>query len=80
MYLQLDLLINFNTVCSFVTLHRQVKTRLALLLAIQGYSHTGTLHQTDETGKAGEMFQQIKTFFHIYQGVFMWNETGKWCP
>jgi len=36
-----------------------------------------TLHQPIKTGnKVGEMIQQIKTFFHNHQGVFMWNETG----
>jgi hypothetical protein len=45
MYLQLDLLTNFNTTCSSVSLPRQLKTRLALLLAIQGYTPT---HHTVE--------------------------------
>jgi hypothetical protein len=30
--------------------------------------------------KAGEMTQQIKTFFHTHQEVFMWKESGKRCP
>jgi len=38
MNLQLDLLTNFNTACRFVSLHRQLKTRLTLLFAFQGYS------------------------------------------
>jgi len=42
------------------------------------FPHTDTLHQPVETGKkAGEMTQQIKSFFHIHHGVFMWNESGK---
>jgi len=41
-YLQLDLLSNFNTACSSVSLHRQLKTRLALSLAVRGYSPTQT--------------------------------------
>jgi hypothetical protein len=41
-------------------------------------SHSDTLHQQVNTGKeAEEMTQQIKTFFHTHQGVFMWNETGR---
>jgi hypothetical protein len=42
MNLQLDPLTNFNTGCSFVSLHKQMKTRLALLLAVQNYSPTQT--------------------------------------
>jgi hypothetical protein len=41
-------------------------------------SHTDTLHQPVETRKkAGKMTHKINTFFHIHQGMFMWNETGR---
>jgi hypothetical protein len=43
----LDLLTDFNTACSFVSLHRQWRTRLGLLLAFQGYSPTQT-HYTNQ--------------------------------
>jgi len=36
MNLHLDQLINFNIACSSVSLHIHLKTRLALLLAVQG--------------------------------------------
>jgi hypothetical protein len=36
------------------------------------YPYTDTLHQPVKMGKkAGGMTQQIKTFFHMHQGVFM---------
>jgi hypothetical protein len=42
------------------------------------FPHTDTLHQPVETGKkTGEMTQQIKTFFHNYHRVFIWNENGR---
>jgi len=47
MNLQLDLLTNINAACSFVGLHRQMKTRLALLLAVWGYSPPQT-HYTNQ--------------------------------
>jgi len=77
MNLQQDLLTNFNTACSSVSLHRQLKTRMALPLAAQGYYYpTDTLHQPVKIWKkTGEMTQQIKTFSHTYQGAFMWNES-----
>jgi hypothetical protein len=57
MNLQLDLPTDFNTASSFVGLHRQLKTRLALsLVLLRLFLHTYTLQQPDETGKkAGEM-------------------------
>jgi hypothetical protein len=48
MNLQLDLLTNFNTACSFVSLHTQLKARLALSLAAKGYSPTQT-HYTNQS-------------------------------
>jgi len=48
MNLQLDLLTNFNTACSCVSLHRQLKTRLALSLAVLGHSPTQT-HYTNQS-------------------------------
>jgi hypothetical protein len=38
------------------------------------FPHTDTLHEPVETGKkVGETTQQIKTFFHTYQGLFVIN-------
>jgi len=45
------------------------------------FLHTDTLHQPVKTGKkTGEMTQQIKTFFHTCQGVFLWKESRKGRP
>jgi hypothetical protein len=59
--------------CQFMTSSADfVACSLRLVL-----SYTDTLHQPDETGsREGKMTQQIKTFIHTHQGVFMWNETG----
>jgi hypothetical protein len=58
-----------------VSLHRQLKTKLALSLAFQGYSPTQK-HYTNQSKQGGkkkteEPMQQIKTFFHTQQGVLM---------
>jgi len=41
-YTLTSLLTSFNTACSTISLHRQLKTRVAFLLAVRGYSPTQT--------------------------------------
>jgi hypothetical protein len=50
MVLQLDLLINFNTAYSFVTLQRHFKITLSLSFAVQGFSPTQT-HYTNQSNQ-----------------------------
>jgi hypothetical protein len=47
-HLQLDLLSNFDMACSSLSLHRQMKRRMTLLLAVQDYSPTMT-HYTNQS-------------------------------
>jgi hypothetical protein len=40
-------------------------------------THTNTQQPVETGKKAEEMTQQIKTFFHTHQGLFMWNAIGR---
>jgi len=59
---------DFNTACSSVSLHSQLKTRLALSLAVQAYSPTVTLHQPVKTGKRQEKWPNIPRHYMATKG------------
>jgi hypothetical protein len=75
MNLQLDLLTNFNTACNSVSLHRQLKTRLALLLAVQDYSPTQT-HYTNQSKHERRLEKYPNKLRHSSvppEELFVWN-------
>jgi len=75
MNLQLDLQTKFNKACCFVSLHRQLKRRLALLLAVQGYALKETCY-TNQLKKEIKLVKWPKESRHSStptKWVLMWN-------